>query len=383
MIEKLLRHGIVLLMILVFPVLASSAKDLQLERERVRTPEGTFYMWHRSPAGKDDIAMPIVDGGTVQSSIVYRVRDRKMRDLLFLARVQLTTPRPSDEIRRFYLNAFGKDAAQETDKKTGDITVTAGEKTDFRLVVISPKEHGCAVRLEHVQQFSIPERVYTDNELRVIRVLDALDFHYQSSRRVSYTMDQTTVFPGDKTSKQPPMLTWNVNFVRPAQITVTAAVGDTVGVRITTENNRLRVHPQIGVDAFRPFQDGIVIDDLPEMQDDPAAQLMLGATLMNPQLDFLGIDTVPGVPASQQARITLTYPDDHQTVCLTVDLQHNIILRSETTIVDEDRTVKVTRIYKNVVIEPVVLSPKKGTSPQPQLPQLTPEHGPHTAVTGP
>lgn len=355
------QRCIVYIMLFALAISACMASDLSLDRELVHTPEGNFYMWHRSPAQEADLGMPFLQGGETKESLVYRVRDRKLRDQLFFVRVHQVTTQSVDQVQQFYAGVLGNDAVQTSDPKTGEISISAGTRDHFRLVVITPKEQGCDVRLEHIQQFTVPERVFTEAEQRAIHVLNAISERYKTSQRVTYVMEQRAILTGAQTP--PPLLTWNIDFTRPKQVLITAETGKITGIRITTENDNLRVHPQVGNDELRPLTGELTIDNVPELQDDPVANLMLGKSLITDQLDFISIDAVPGVPTYVQALIVLTYPDTNETLRLTVNLQRKTILRCETVITNGTERVTMVRVYKHLVLDSPV-NEQQATLPQ-------------------
>ena len=121
----------------------------------------------------------------------------------------------------------------------------SGEKANFRLVTILPQAQGCAVTIQRVQEYTVPPRVFDAREQRVLRVLAEVTKHYQAAQHVAYTMEQRTQLPATAGQPQPPVLTWTLDFTRPAQLTLTAAVGETTGLRITTEQDGLHVARQM------------------------------------------------------------------------------------------------------------------------------------------
>lgn len=327
------------------------AAEPTIQKELVPTPGGNFYIWHRTPAAEADLGMPIVTGATVQQSFVYRVRDRKLRDLQFLARVQLTSPQPADELRQWYLATLGNGAAQETDAKNGEITIVVGEKDDFRMVVITPQPQGCQLRLEHVQQFTIPARVFTAQEQPVVNLLGEVADNYHAARRVSYTMQQEVVLPPEAGEEQPGTLNWSVDFQRPARLTVTAQVEKIVALKITTAKQALQVETQTGKPEIRPIADEITLDDVPELNEDPAVGLIFGESLIDDQLDDLTMRDIKDRQGKRQVEVTLVYTDQHETLRLLIDPQNKTVLRCETSITDEGETTKVIRTYTKMTLE--------------------------------
>jgi hypothetical protein len=320
-------------------------------KDVVETADGNYQMCYRAPAQEADLGMPIYPRGTVTESLAYRVRNRHNFDLLALARVRLSSPRNCEEIRRYYLAAFGAGTTQHTDKRTGEITLAAGKKDHFRLVVITPSAQGCALQLEQVQQFTPPARVYTPDEQRVVALLNGLLQHYHTASHVAYTMTQRLQATDTAAHAQPPVLTWHVAYTRPRTLTVTAQVGQTVALRLATDQQQLHIYRQLGGATVRAFAGPVTIDTTPELADDPVAGLMLGETPLNSQVDFLAMQGVKGIPTAQQEEIILTYPDDHETLHLFVDIQHKTVLRAETVTTDGKQTLTAVRTYTLVTVQ--------------------------------
>lgn len=376
-----MRHLLVCVLCLcalAFSCFKARAEEQMPVSEVARTPEGNFTIFHRTPASTADLEMPIPKQCTMGVSTVYRVQDRKGRNLLYLARAELTTAQSAASIIAFYQHALRKDAEQERETKTGTVTLTDGEKDHFRLVAITPKGAGCTFRLEHVQHFTIPPRVYTKSEQQVIDLLHAVAANYATAQQVSYEMEQRVIMSvKDKTEKAPPTLHWKTVFTRPGQLHVTAGADEVVALEISTEGESLKVHRQVGGDETREFVGSITLDDLPEMQDDPVAGLMFGETLVNRLLDTLSMRAIKGTPAGEQTEVILTYPDTNETLHLIIDLRKKIILRSETIITDDTESVTNVRTYTNTTVTPPVAAGKNAAPPQP-----TPKSRASAAVTG-
>lgn len=358
------RHAwwlIILVILACISTLACADEPASQEHHLVRTEDGNFTLWHRIPAEEADFGLPFWQEGVVQTSFAYRVRDRKQRDLLFLARMRLTSGKSVEVARAYYATALGAPVTQEVNAKTGEITLVSGEKENFRLVTILPHAQGCEVTVQRVQEYTVPPRVFDAREQRVLRVLTEVTKHYQMAQHVAYTMEQRTTLPASAGQQQPPVLTWTIDFTRPAQLTLTAAVGDTTGLRITTEQDGLHVARQMEQGEVRPLKGTLTIDDVPELQDDPVARMVLGDPLVSDRLDFLAMQAVPGVPDNKQADITLTYPETNTTWHLIVDLQLAIVLRCEATITDGQDNYRVVRSYPRMSLSPVAAPPPAPT----------------------
>lgn len=320
--------------------------------EVARTPEGKITLYYRTTADAAELHLPFFPDGTVSDSLVYCAQDRKGRNLLYYARASLTTTGSSETVQAFYRAALGVDAAREADVQTGVVTLTVGTADHFRLVRITPREGGCSVRLERVQEFLIPPRVYTAEEQPIVRLLEQLTTTYGTARRVSYTMEQRSLLP-DATpgTPAPPVLTWSVAYTRPAQMHIVAKAAGQVGLEITAGNGKMKVHRQTG-DNTRVLDGPLTLDDLPDLEMDPVARLMLGQPILTPLLETIKSRPVAGVSTDRQIEVVLTFPDTDTTLKLLVDVRARRILRSETTVIDEGDTITVIRTYTGTEIMP-------------------------------
>jgi len=349
-------------------------------REVSRTPWGTFIVYHRAPAAADDLEMPLFPGALTDESFVYRVRDRKRRDVLRMARVTFITVSAPEAVAAVYARALGDGAARETNAETGEVTLTSGTADNLRLAVITPREQTCHVRLERIQQFTIPPRALTAAELRVVRVYAEVMATYRDARRVAFTVEQRTELSdamADGLRAPPPILTWQVDFTRPATLTLSAAVGETRGLGIVTTDGALVVSRQGRDDETRPIDGALTLETVPELRADPLARILFGETLPD-GADYLALSAVQDIPPHQQVRMTLTFPEEAMVLTLDIDRRRNTVLRSEVLLTGEDhRWVRTIRTYTNCLLEPATPAPAPAGAVTHRSPTETP------AATGP
>jgi hypothetical protein len=339
-----------LLLLLLLGGVSAWADDAGVTTERVHTADGTFTVYYRTPALEEDLGVPLPAHGVVGASFVYCVRDRKERDLLHLARVEITTPQSAAELQQYYLTALGATAQQETDAKTGEITITAGVRDHARLVTITPKAAGCALRLEQVQQFSIPPRIYTHEEKQVIALLNAVAASYQTADTVSYTVTQRTTLPvKTPATAQPSLLTWTLSLRRPTDLHVTAAVEDAVGLEITSEKDALLVHRQRGKDETRPLNKSVTIEDVPELAEDPVARMLFGNSLIDDRVEQISM-SAGAENHKGEMTVVLSYPDDNAVATLRIDRKKKVVLACTTVVTEEEQVTTTTRTYSNLVL---------------------------------
>ena len=331
------------------------------EKETVRTAQGLVKLFYRTAVVESDLEMPIYQPGELLESGAYRVRDRKNRDLLHYVFVTFRTEERQETVAGYYLAALGEDARRETDKNSGEVTVFSGGKDDCRIATLTLREGYCHLKLERVQRFTLPPRVYDAREQQVIRVLDEVAGAYRAARRVAYSAVQR-VGMTPALNAPAPDLTWSVDFVRPTQLTVTAAVKDTVGLRIVTRDGKLIVTRQRGEPEERAIEHTITSALAPEMDGDTVARLMLGDALISDAVDYLGLAPVGDEPLHRQVEAVLTFPDDATTLRLRIDRQRNIITRSETIVAREEGRSRVVRTYSAIVVEPAA-TPANPTPP--------------------
>jgi len=374
--------------------------------ESAHTPKGVFLMWHRAPATEKDLGMPLYRQGTTLESYTYRVRDRKRRNFLFYACVRLTTKQTVAELLDYAQRALGADAQRETDAQTGVVTLVAGSKQDCRIVEVTPGKEGCQLKLEHVQHFEIPPRVYTAQEKKVLQQLSALTAAYHSASHVAYRVEQRVeVIPSappkkphtpasaatarklpttlPKTPSHAPATApvaeasslpqiWNVDFTRPDHLNVTAMVNGVVGLHLSAQDGNLQVINPGKNTLQRTIGNTLTMDKVPELQDDAVARLMLGDSLISDKVDYLALLPVPGMPINEQVEIVLTYPIDQITVRLRIDRRRQVIIRGEILHTDEERTLRVERTYSNMLLDTAASAPGVHT-PIPRQPATEPD----------
>ena len=314
--------------------------------EVVKTPEGNFFVYHRAPAGEDDLGMPIVQSLAVVDTLVYRIRDRKRRDLLFFARHTISSVLTPEAARLYYLNALGEGATESRDEVSGEITLAAGEADHLRLVVITPQDGGCRLRLQRVQKFTIPPRVYTAQEAQIVALLAEVVAGYRAQAEIRYTVEQRVILPDDAPAdERADPLFWHIHFVLPAQLTLSAGVGDTIGLRISTKEGQLHVEQQTGETETRDIGEQLTLETLPELADDPVSGMVLGNSLINHLLEEMYMETVTPPGKGQQAKITLQYPDTGEVLTLFIDLQTKRVLHCATVTTTDGHVSTVTRDY--------------------------------------
>lgn len=369
----MLRFLYILALVSICCVAGMTAEDTPppATHEIARTVQGTFLVWHRSPALAADIEMPVFGNSLTLESFTYRVRDRKRRDVLRYARIKLTSGQPLEDITGFYRRALGKQVVQETAPNTGEVTLASGTKNNVRLVSIFPYANYCHIRLERVQHFTIPPRVYTARERQVMRVVQQVERAYLAAPHVAYHMAQhSEILHCAEHEEPPPALDWTVDFQRPAQLrcTVTSAKGMELSL-LTQDGNLLVSMPGKAMEK-RPLTGAGALTAalLPELQDDLVARLMLGDPLISPEIDFLDLQPVKGVPANQQARVALTFPDKRISLSLVIDLPRKTLLRSEILLTQDDHVERIIRVYTDMRVDAPVPMHRQAipSPPQPQ-----------------
>lgn len=346
-----------ILLIAILSLVALAEEPPPFTREVSHTSEGTFVVYHRATATAVDLEMPIVGALRITESFVYHVRDRKKRDILRFAHVVFSSAKSAEETTAYYAGVLGASAARETDPATGAVTLTAGTAENFRLVVITPKPDGCDARLERVMRFTYPPRVYTADEQRVLRVLREVAATYRQAGHIAYAMAQNVeLSPAMSGVNTPPTLCWQVDFTRPATISVTAKVGDTLGLAIVTKDGALQVTRPESPPEMRPLKDAITLTDVPELHGDPVARLLFGEDLLADGVDYLALSTVKGAPA--QVAMTLTFPEQNEMLTLVIDRRSNTVLRSEVlTTGEQGRWTRMRRDYTDLQLTPAIPAP--------------------------
>jgi len=338
--------------VLLLGVPCRAADPAPFEKETVYTDAyGTVRQFHRAVATDADLGMPVWKDGELLQQGVYRLRDRKNRDILFYAFARFTTAKPVEEVASFYLDALGADARRDTDKATGDVTVFCGEKPDFRLVAITQKDGAIHLTLEHVQRFPNPPRAYTEREQQVIRVVEEITRAYHNARRIAYTMEQR-IETTPAVEHTAPVLVWQCDFRRPKSLAVTVSAEGVVGLEIKTQGDKLVITRPNTDPQERAIGETLTSATVPEVQSDPVARLILGDTLISDEIDYFGLQAVGNLPLAQQVEVILTFPDDLAVLRLTLDRPRGVILRAETIVTQEDRQTRVIRTYHYTVPAP-------------------------------
>lgn len=352
--------GLICLLLLGLPCWAADAAPF--EKETVYTDAyGTVRQFYRAVATDADLGMPAWTDGELLQQGVFRLRDRKNRDILFYAFARFTTAKPVEEVAAFYLEALGADARRDTDKATGDVAVFCGEPQDFRLATITHKDGATHLTLEHVQRFPRPPRVYTEREQQVIRVVEEITRAYHNARRIAYTMEQRIeTTPAADTPA--PALIWQCDFRRPRSLAVTASAEGVVGLEIKSQGDTLIVTRPGRDPEARGIGETLTSAAVPELQSDPVARLMLGDTLISDEIDYFGLQAVGDLPLSRQVEVILTFPEDLAVLRLTIDRPRGVILRAETIVTQEDRETRVIRTYSYTAPAPAPVTPAVNTA---------------------
>lgn len=347
-------------------------------KELIHTPNGKVVLWYRTPATTDDLQLPFVADAEFQQSYAYRVRDRKNRDLMSYACVRMTTNRPTEEVLQQYIEALGGAVQRSTDKDSGEISLVAGEAENFRMVVVEPRGAVCHVRLERVQHFTVPARIYTPQEQRVISLLDAVAAQYRDAAGVGYALDQREEPAAGKPANPVPPVRWSIAYQRPNSLTATALEGKTTALEVITQDEKLVIRHAGAKEEQRAFTTPgrITLDLLPEVQDEPVARMMLGDTLITPAVDYLALLSVKDVPLAQQAEVVLTYPDLDVTLRLRIDMVRKLIVRSEMHYQTEEDDYRIIRSYTDYILTPTVAPPTASIMPGSQPTPATAEPGP-------
>lgn len=345
--------------------------------EVVKTVDGTYWLWRHSPATAADLDMPAFNRGLLMESFAYHVRDRKRRDVLYYARMRISTTALPAAIMQFYRGVLGAAAVVHTAPETGEITLASGTANDLRQVTITPQAKNCALLLERVKHYFIPPRVYNPRERQVIGVLNSVTQAYQNAQHIVYTLEQhdASITPPSTTQDY----TLTMDYHRPNGLQLTLLNG-TKKLTIISQADHLVVTAPDGSIKQRTIAGKITADLLPEIQDDTLARLMLGDTLITPQVDYLALEAVPNVPPSRQAELILTYPDDNAKLFLFIDLQQKTILHAEM-LISGDEPQHIISVYKNVLLD--VPAPKDSRAISAPQQQQQPPSGVPAAVPAP
>jgi len=329
--------------------------DLQ---EMVTTPDGVYLLWYRAQVSERELEMSFVDHSLLVESYQYRLCDHNRRDMLRMGVAQLTTTLPDTEVRAFYTRRLGQSVQVETSPTTGEITLVTGTLKNYRMVIITPRGTHCSIRLERVQQYDIPARIYTERELRVVRVLEEVTRTYRQAGHIAYALEQrASVEGGTDTGTEAPVLMWTIDLVRPDSLQATAMVKDITALRIVSGEHVLQLTRQDGKVETRPCPDGLTTEQLPELDGDTTMQLLLGEPLLSTHVDYMTILPVKDIPTTQQIDVVLTFPETSGTLYLRIDQQRKVIIRSEMVTETETEKLHMVRIYTHLVIEPSTATP--------------------------
>jgi hypothetical protein len=334
----------------------ASASVPHISREMVTFDEERFTLWRREPATADDVGLLILPLGSPTSSFAYRVRDRKGRDRIFYAMYDVSTLTPRTQVLAALQQAFGPERLQEREAATGVVTLTAGTAADYRLAEVIPAGAATQVRVRRVCRYRIPPRRYTLPEQRVMRVLEAVARTYATADRVAYTVNQSLITEEEEEVAASRMR-WQLDFSRPATLLVIATHAGREGLRLQATVDEMRVDQPGRPTQRRPVAGPLTLAELPELEEDPVACLMLGESPLSPAIDYLALHPLPGIPAHQQQEIVLTYPDRDMSVRLQVDLARAIILRCDTIITAEGERTCIRRHYSDLRVTPAAVPP--------------------------
>jgi len=322
---------------------------------------GTFNHFYRQEVVPADLEMPIWRDGLQLSSGVYRVRDRKNRDMVRYVFVRLTTSHTAETIANYYQQFLGGSARRDVDPVTGEVMVFSGVPAHCRIITITPKEGYCRVLLERVQHFTIPPREYTAREQQVIRMIDEVTRTYQAAEHVAYAMEQQVVRASAEAPAPP--LRWAVDFRRPHTLAVHVTAQGVSGLDIATRGDRLVVTRPEQPEDVREIAGAITAPLVPELQGDLVARLMLGDILISDEIDYLVLLPVGDAPLHQQVKVVLTFPEESATLHLWIDRQRNIITQAETVINIDGEETRVTRSYHDTIVDAPPAAPLQHQSP--------------------
>lgn len=350
--RRYLQRGILLnifFTLLFSPLMAQDAAPV-LTPGLAKTPAGNFFVYYRTPASAEDLGLPIPEGGEVLDSLVYRVRDRERRDLLFLARLRMNSPLSAQQALAIFLPAMGEEVTRENDAASGEISLAAGVADDLRLVIITPRTGGTTLRLERLQKFTLPPRIFNDAEQQVVKLLAQVAGYYRHVQEISYAVEQQEMPEVIKLADFPDPLNWKIKFNPPAEINLTATSVGIEGLRITTKDNQLYVKRQIGEEEIREIGASLTLDMIPELADDPVSGMVLGESLINPLLGELKMEKIT-TPKGEQAKITLQYPDAGEVLTLLVDMATRQVISAETVTTEEEHSIKIVRRYRDYKVK--------------------------------
>jgi hypothetical protein len=321
-------------------------------KDSIRTAEGTFTLWRRTPAIESDFGLPLPVGVTADESFVYCLRDRKERNLQRYSRAVFTLPDSLDTVCATYQQALLPDAKRGADKDTGATLLADGSGDDTRFVTLLPLATGCRLTLERAQRFSIPPRVYTADEQRALNMLAPIAQTYASAARVVYSVTESLQHnPDIQPVAEKDALTWAVDFTRPNALSVSAATAAGPRLSITTADGAVKITRAADAEETRPMEGQLTLELVPELQDDPVARLMFGDDLAR-QADVIALADVPGFPADAQQQLTLTYPEQDTELVLILDIRHQRVLQAETLVKLGDEQARIVRTYTGTTLTP-------------------------------
>ncbi len=345
---------LIILVLLVVHASVWGAERAPAVKSAIESADGTYLIWHRTPADSMDLQMSLDLPGIVLNSDAYRVRDRKRRDIAFYASVRITTVLSPEEIIARYARELGPDVRRETLDATRETTLVAGTDRAYRLVVVAPMEGHCRVRLERVEHFEIPPRVYTEREQQVVRLVEQVQRQYAQARSVRYQVKHWVESPdaGEGTGVSP-TLQWSVEYTRPAQLSMLVTLDEVTALQVKTRDNALIVSRQVQQeDETRPIEDGITLSLVPELRDDPVARMMLDDGVLGAQVDYLAILSMTTGDEGRRADVVLTYPENDNALYLTIDLDRQLVLRSVVEQRYDSQKVRHIREYAGMAIDP-------------------------------
>ncbi len=302
----ILLTGSVLSIIAIKPVITTKNSAL---KDVVATPQGTFTLWYRSPASVNDLEMPNPQQILILNSFVYRVRDRKQHDILRYSREYMTTSESPAAMAQFYRTFFGENYSEATDEIKKETLICSGVDGDFKLVTITDKDKYCRIKLERVRQYAVAPRMYSDREQKILSLLQDVAAKYRQTRRLQYNM--TRIDSGFGMAKNLSPLQMKIDFIMPDKITVKADRAGKPEVRIWSKPQGLLVQRDGAKDVFRSITERLTTEDLPELNDDSVARMMLGENVINGSTDYIMIQDAPKNKKGPQSEVVLTFPEDN------------------------------------------------------------------------
>jgi hypothetical protein len=228
------------------------------------------------------------------------------------------------------------------------------------LVTVTDKDKYCRIKLERVRQYAVAPRVYTDREQKILSILQDVAAKYRQTRRLQYGMTRTDTGSGVAQNLAP--LQMRVDFIMPDKITVK---GDRVGkpeVRIWSKPNGLLVQRDGAKDVLRSISGRLTTEDLPELDDDSVARMMLGENVINNSTDYIMIQDAPRVKKGPQSEVVLTFPEDKAVMHIFIDQSNKTINSTVTKYKAEDYEGTIKQQYEYFKIEKSIPAPDSKTS---------------------